>query len=204
MAAHSSRAIGSNPGLQNILSNSMTGSPVASPNLAAKIDFPAPPAPTTTTRLTPQIVPHPTQSLFTADFGRSLTEELLGGVTSSDPVQGSCRESALTSSRIAKPPNLEVRKELAVTTPGRPARQASWRVHSFDLGEAGQIIVLEIKDFLLARRSLSVLSYRLAPARSRGRFWPCTLSNLGHQLVYELPHLLPTITNLLNDLRSVQ
>jgi hypothetical protein len=49
----------SKPGLQKILSNSTTGSPVASPNLAANTDFPAPPAPTTTTRLTAQIVPHP-------------------------------------------------------------------------------------------------------------------------------------------------
>src|SRR5437867_2261379 len=47
---HSTRGVGNRPERQKILSSSTTGRPVISPNCRARVDFPAAPRPSMTTR----------------------------------------------------------------------------------------------------------------------------------------------------------
>jgi hypothetical protein len=56
MTTHWSRGVGVSPACQNILSNSITGSPVISPKRKARVDFPDAPRPMMRMRSTPPSV----------------------------------------------------------------------------------------------------------------------------------------------------
>src|SRR5215469_309100 len=59
MTIHCSRGVGASPVFQNILSNSIIGSPVSSPKHNARVDFPDAPRPMIRTRFTSSSVSAP-------------------------------------------------------------------------------------------------------------------------------------------------